>query len=174
MSDTLTIDLSKVATSSEPSDYAGTGFHQRHVVETGQLIELATIFLDAGYILEMITCQDLREEEQAMRLVYTFNRLEQVDRHLVFASLPAELDVETAHEFEGAPSLSSLAGGADWLEREVYDMYGVRFADHPGLERILLPEDADFFPLRKDFGRPEDAPEEAIESENTATEGERG
>lgn len=56
------------------------------------------------------------------------------------------------------PIPSSRAGpSADWFEREIYDMYGVRFDDHPDLARILLPDDADFHALLKDFGRIEDA-----------------
>jgi NADH-quinone oxidoreductase subunit C len=42
--------------------------------------------------------------------------------------------------------------GADWYEREVYDLFGIKFAGHPNLKRLLLPEDADFHPLLKDFG----------------------
>jgi NADH-quinone oxidoreductase subunit C len=49
------------------------------------------------------------------------------------------------------PSVYSLWKGADWLEREVYDMYGIVFDGHPDLRRILLPEEFTSFPLRKDY-----------------------
>ncbi len=49
------------------------------------------------------------------------------------------------------PSVFSLWKGADWLEREVYDMYGIVFADHPDLRRILMPDEFTAFPLRKDY-----------------------
>ena len=49
------------------------------------------------------------------------------------------------------PSVFSLWRGADWLEREVYDMYGVVFEGHPDLRRILMPEEFTAFPLRKDY-----------------------
>lgn len=51
-----------------------------------------------------------------------------------------------------APSVVDIYKGADWLERECYDMFGIRFAGHPDLRRILLWEQyAEGFPLRKDF-----------------------
>lgn len=49
------------------------------------------------------------------------------------------------------PTCFDLWKGADWLEREVYDMYGIVFADHPDLRRILMPEEFTAFPLRKDY-----------------------
>lgn len=49
------------------------------------------------------------------------------------------------------PSVYSLWKSADWLEREVFDMFGITFAGHPDLRRILMPDEFTAFPLRKDY-----------------------
>jgi NADH-quinone oxidoreductase subunit C len=49
------------------------------------------------------------------------------------------------------PSVYPLWKGADWMEREVYDMFGIVFEGHPDLRRILMPEEFTAFPLRKDY-----------------------
>ncbi|HZW89725.1 MAG TPA: NADH-quinone oxidoreductase subunit C [Myxococcaceae bacterium] len=52
---------------------------------------------------------------------------------------------------EPVPSLARLFAGADWQEREQYDLVGVVFADHPDLRRLMMPENYDRFPLRRDL-----------------------
>ena len=54
-------------------------------------------------------------------------------------------------EYEQIESVVSVWSTANWLEREVWDMFGVRYANHPDLRRILLPDDWNGFPLRKDY-----------------------
>ncbi len=55
-------------------------------------------------------------------------------------------------EGESLPSSVPIWATANWLEREVYDMFGIKFDGHPDLKRILLPDGWKGFPLRKDYG----------------------
>lgn len=55
------------------------------------------------------------------------------------------------NEDEPAPSVTSIWPGADWPEREAYDMFGIVFEGHPDLKRIYMAEDWEGFPLRKDY-----------------------
>jgi NADH-quinone oxidoreductase subunit C len=49
------------------------------------------------------------------------------------------------------PSVTAVWPGANWHERETYDMFGVKFAGHPDLRRMYMPEEFEYYPLRKDF-----------------------
>jgi NADH-quinone oxidoreductase subunit C len=59
--------------------------------------------------------------------------------------------VNVAKDKPVVPSMTGLWDSADWLEREVYDMFGIEFTGHPNLKRILLDESFMGYPLRKDF-----------------------
>jgi NADH-quinone oxidoreductase subunit C len=66
---------------------------------------------------------------------------------------PARLRVKVRVPGQNArlPTLSNVWIAANWAEREAYDLFGIEFDDHPDLRRILMPEDWDGFPLRKDY-----------------------
>ena len=61
------------------------------------------------------------------------------------------LRVQVPESAPTVPTLFDLFPGTEAMEREVYDMFGIEFSDHPDLTRILMPEDWDGFPLRKDY-----------------------
>lgn len=61
------------------------------------------------------------------------------------------IKVRVEEENPTLESVSSVWKAAGWNEREVYDMFGVRFENHPDLRRIFMPEDFEYFPMRKEF-----------------------
>ena len=89
-----------------------------------------------------ITAVDFPENEKRFKLVYLLLSHEFNIRVL--------LDCYTA-ENEIISSITSIFPSANWMEREVFDMYGVKFNDHPDLRRILTDYAFDGYPLRKDF-----------------------
>lgn len=75
------------------------------------------------------------------------------------------LKVSVSEEQSELPSVTAVWPTADWHEREIYDLLGIRFRGHPDLRRILMWEGYPYFPLRKDFplaGRPTALPEVAF------------
>jgi NADH-quinone oxidoreductase subunit C len=66
-------------------------------------------------------------------------------------NLTIELITQTPKDDPSVDSVSDLWGGANWQEREAYDLMGITFNDHPKLERILMLKDTVYHPLRKDF-----------------------
>jgi NADH:ubiquinone oxidoreductase subunit C len=147
-------------TESTAADYAASGCHYTHQALAAELPSVAALFFEHGYNLEMMTCIDERagvgeskkkgddEGENApaapgpLRLVYQFSRSDAPERHLVSTHIASG---------ESAYSIAGVFAGANWHEREVFDMYGVFFAGHPDLRRILMPDDYIGHPLLKDF-----------------------
>lgn len=84
-----------------------------------------------------------RKEGHRFEVHYVLRNLETGERLIVKAGVD---DPEPT-----LPSAMLLWGGADWMEREVFDMYGVRFEGHPDLRRILMPDEFTAYPLRKDY-----------------------
>ena len=114
-------------------------------VKKDRIVEIMTFLRDNdivpfNYLVDETAVHWPKEEQfEIVYIVYSFAKNERVR-------------VKTRiQEYEPIESVASVWTTADWLEREVYDMFGVRYANHPNLKRILLPEDWVGFPLRKDY-----------------------
>jgi len=89
--------------------------------------------------------------EQRFELVYNFYSLDKNLRILIRTTIPDS-------ESPSIKSIQPVYPGADWLEREVYDMLGIEFEGHPDLRRIITPEGMEGWPHRKDFPLTYEAP----------------
>jgi NADH-quinone oxidoreductase subunit C len=121
---------------------------RRVVVPTERLFDLLkTLKEKLGFdLLVDVTCVDYlnyRDAKDRFGLVYLLANVETNERMTVrcFVNDPDPT----------VPSVVPLWAGANWLEREVWDMFGIGFAGHPDLRRILLPEEFAARPLRKDY-----------------------
>ena len=94
-------------------------------------------------MLSCVTGVDNGVEASTMEVVYNLYSVP-FNHHLM-------LKVILPRENPEVDSVCTIWRAADWLEREVFDMYGIKFSGHPDLRRILMPADWEGYPLRKDF-----------------------
>jgi len=95
------------------------------------------------WMLTDLTAVDRHPAEPRFEVVYLLTGLQPPVRLRLKARLPGARPV--------IASATGLWPGANWLEREVFDLFGIRFEGHPNLTRILLPDDWEGHPLRKDY-----------------------
>ena len=126
----------------EPLDYALRGCHLQATVAPDQIVATVTHLDHAGFSIDTITGVDWMAENQ-MEVIYDFFHVIKNLRVVIRSRVP--------RENPEIPTISGVFPGANWHERETHDFFGIRFAGHPNLEPFLLPEDADYHPLRKDF-----------------------
>ena len=103
-----------------------------------------------------LQCQGGYDEGPGLNIVSFYNLIEIVE--LEKDTSPREVRLKVFLSRDGdltVPSLYSLFRGADWQERETFDMYGVNFKEHPHPKRLLMPEDWKGWPLRKDYVQPD-------------------
>jgi NADH-quinone oxidoreductase subunit C len=117
------------------------------IVDRAQLLEVCRYLRDdleeSFDLLVDVTAVDYLGRKPRFEVVYHFYSTER--NHRVRIKVPLDEDDLKV------PSLVPLWAGADWLERETYDLYGVVFEGHPNLKRIYLYEEFQGHPLRKDY-----------------------
>lgn len=127
-----------------PSAVTGTGMQldkPTAVIEKEELLNAAAKVKEMGFDhLSVITGVDYKDRFEVVYNFFSYRKKE----NLV-------LKVVLEHEKPEIDSLTSLWKGADWLERETYDLVGIKFRGHPNLKRILLPDGWKGHPLRKDY-----------------------
>jgi NADH-quinone oxidoreductase subunit C len=137
------------------------------VILAADLREVAKFCRDElrmDYLLD-ITSVDNFGEEPRFEIVY--------ELYSMPSAIHLRLKLSVSEDQGEVPTVSDIWPTANWHEREIYDMMGIRFADHPDLRRILMWDGYPYFPLRKEFpleGLPSNMPDVAF-SESAPLEG---
>jgi NADH-quinone oxidoreductase subunit C len=114
-------------------------------IEPGATLEICGYLKEQHHFIYLadIFGTDRFTSEDRFEVIYNLVSLRNRERLFLKAWLPEE-----------NPEIQSVFPvweAADWYERQVYDMLGITFANHPDMRRIYMPEDFDYFPLRKEF-----------------------
>lgn len=136
------------------------------VVETSSLVEVCRVLRDEFHftILNDLSGVDYLEPEAKklakagfephLEVVYHVSRFDMPGQRLKLKVLLPRFTSQQTGEMPETPSVASIWRAADWHEREVFDLFGVKFTGHPDLRRILLSDDWVGHPLRKDYEFP--------------------
>jgi NADH-quinone oxidoreductase subunit C len=125
----------------ECSSYLGQNFVVAKADAVVPILEFLKLEADFDYLVDL-TAVDYPHRAERFDLIYILYSYPRNERLRVKAAIA-----------EGARPQTAIHAhlGANWLEREVFDMFGIEFAGHPDMRRILLPEEWQGFPLRKDY-----------------------
>ena len=121
--------------------YRGQNFLMADLDAAASLIEYLKVEQEFDYLVDLTAVDDPNREKrfELIWILYSFARNERV-------RIKAQ-----AGEGDAPPTAVGAHLTANWLEREVFDMFGIRFDGHPNMTRILLPEEWQGYPLRKDY-----------------------
>jgi len=125
----------------EFSTYLGQPFLVAKPEAVAPVIEFLKLEADFDYLVD-VTAVDWPKRTERFDLVYILYSFPRNRRIRVKTAIP---------DGYRPPSVVPVHLTANWLEREVYDMFGIEFAGHPGLRRILMPDEWQGHPLRKDY-----------------------
>jgi NADH-quinone oxidoreductase subunit C len=126
----------------EFSTYLGQNFLVAKPEEVIPILETLKVELDFDYLVD-VTAVDYPKRAERFDVVYILYSFARNERMRVKTMIPDGFSPATAVTVHLA---------ANWLEREVFDMFGIQFAGHPDMRRILLPEEWQGYPLRKEYG----------------------
>jgi NADH-quinone oxidoreductase subunit C len=134
------------------------GQHGTGIREANTYLDQKYIVADSSLIPELLRV--LRDQEQFdycvdVTAVHYPDREKQFDVVWILYSFSHNERIRVTARYadgESVPSVVAIWPAANWLEREVFDMFGIRFEGHPDLKRILLPDGWKGHPLRKDYG----------------------
>jgi len=117
--------------------------------DPSRIVELCRYLRDTGKFVRLssITAVDWHPSEPRFEVVYLLHSIE-LNRRI---RVKCRLETPGSGTNPEIDSVTSVWRGADWYEREVFDMFGIGFRNHPNLVRILMPVDWEGYPLRKDY-----------------------
>ena len=123
-------------------------------VDPNNLLSIIEALKNDGF--NYLQCQGGYDEGPGLNIVCFYNLIEMSESKNDVSPREVRLKVFLARDGDlTVPSIYGLFRGADWQERETFDMYGVNFQGHPHPKRLLMPEDWKGWPLRKDYIQPD-------------------